>query len=149
MQKIEDGHYVQVDYTGTLSDGEVFDSSEGRAPLEIRMGAGQVIPGFGQALMGMAENETKTVSLAPEEAYGERDESLLRRFERSQIPPEMNPQVGDMVALTTQQGNQIPARVTDADEQGIVLDLNHPLAGKQLQFDLRVVRIGDAPTEQS
>jgi peptidylprolyl isomerase len=74
MQKIQNGHFVKVDYTGSLADGEVFDSSEGREPMEIEMGAGQVIPGFEQALMGMAENETKTVSLAPEEAYGERDD---------------------------------------------------------------------------
>ncbi|MBR9982193.1 MAG: peptidylprolyl isomerase [Desulfatitalea sp.] len=146
MQKIQNGHFVKVDYTGSLADGEVFDSSEGREPMEIEMGAGQVIPGFEQALMGMAENETKTVSLAPEEAYGERDESLLRRFERSQVPPEMNPQVGDTVALTTQQGDQIPARITEADDEAIVLDLNHPLAGQQLIFNLRVVSIGDAPT---
>ncbi|WP_246804076.1 FKBP-type peptidyl-prolyl cis-trans isomerase [Desulfosarcina cetonica] len=92
MQKVENGLFVSVDYTGTLDSGEVFDSSEGRHPLEVQMGAGSVIPGFEAALMGMAINETKTVTLPPEEAYGHRDAERMVDFPRSQVPVGVTPE---------------------------------------------------------
>ena len=94
MQKVENGLFVSVDYTGTLDNGEEFDSSKGRQPLEFKAGAGQMIPGFASAVMGMSLNETKTFTLSPEEAYGERDDSRTYDFPRAQIPQGMEPQVG-------------------------------------------------------
>lgn len=147
MEKVKNGLYVQVDYTGTLSDGEVFDTSNGRPPLEVLMGAGQLIQGFENALMGMEVDEKKTFTLSPEDAYGLHDENLVRNFPRADIPPEMDPQVGQAVTMTTQEGRQIPARITEVDDQKVTVDLNHPLAGKSLTFDIKVVGITNEATQ--
>jgi peptidylprolyl isomerase len=149
MNKVSDGLYVSVDYKGTLQDGQVFDSSEGRAPLEIQMGAGQLIAGFENALMGMALNEKKTFTLTPQEAYGEVDEDRKHTFASNDVPAEMDPQVGQTVGLTTQDGQQIPARIIAVDEAGVTVDLNHPLAGQSLTFDIEVVGISKAPTQSA
>ena len=94
MEKVENGLFVSVDYTGTLDNGEVFDSSEGRQPMEVEMGSGRVIPGFEAAIMGMSLNETKTFTLSPEEAYGHRDGSRMHEFPKSEIPEGMEPEPG-------------------------------------------------------
>lgn len=148
MQTVENGNFVSVHYNGTLENGEQFDSSEGRPPLEFKVGAGQMIKGFEAAVMGMAVNEKKTVTLAPEEAYGDRDENQTHDFPRDQVPPDMDPQVGQTIGLTTPQGQQIPARIIAVDDQKVRFDLNHPLAGKTLTFEIEVVSIGDAPSQQ-
>ena len=148
MDKVESGQFVSVTYKGTLENGEVFDTSEGRHPMEVEVGAGQVITGFEKALMGMALNEKKTFTLKPEEAYGYRDDSLTHSFKRSEIPAEIDVQVGQTVALSSPEGQQVPARVVEADEEKVVVDLNHPLAGKTLTFDIEVVGISSSPTQQ-
>jgi peptidylprolyl isomerase len=147
MKNVENGHFVSVDYTGTLANGEVFDSSRGRRPLEVEMGAGQMIKGFEAALMGMALNEKKVFTLSPEEAYGAHNPELTYTFERSDLPAEAEPKVGDTVSLSTQDGRQIPARIAQADEQEVVVDLNHPLAGQSLTFDIEVVGINETRTQ--
>lgn len=141
MKTIEKDNVVQVHYTGTLADGEVFDSSQGQDPLEITMGQGQLICGFEEALMGMALNEKKTFTLEPEQAYGQRDEKAVRAFPRAQIPPEIDVQIGQVLALSNSQGQQIPAKVIELDEENVTLDLNHPLAGQSLTFAIEVVGI--------
>jgi peptidylprolyl isomerase len=148
MEKVENGLFVSVAYTGTLDNGEVFDSSKGRQPLEVQMGTGNLIPGFESALMGMAVNETKTFTLSPEEAYGQRDESRMHAFPKSEIPEGVSPQVGQTLTLSTPQGQQIPARVARVDDEEIVFDLNHPLAGQSLTFDIEVVGINATATQQ-
>lgn len=148
MDKVESGHYVSVHYTGTLENGEVFDTSEGRHPMEVEMGAGRVINGFEKALMGMALHEKKLITLKPEEAYGYRDASLTHSFDRSEVPAEMDVEVGQTVALSSPEGQQVPAQIVEADDQKVVVDLNHPLAGKTLTFDIEVVGISDSPTQQ-
>jgi peptidylprolyl isomerase len=148
MQKVETGKFVSVNYTGTLESGEQFDSSEGRPPLEFKVGAGQMIKGFEAAVMGMALNEKKTITLAPGEAYGDRDDKQMHEFPRDQVPAEIDPQVGQTLALTSPQGQQIPARIAAVDQEKITFDLNHPLAGETLTFDIEVVGISDAPTQQ-
>lgn len=148
MQKAASGLFVSVDYTGTLGNGDIFDSSNGRQPLEVQMGAGNVIPGFESALAGMALNETKTFTLAPEEAYGHRDESRMHDFPRSDVPAGMEPEVGQTLMLSTPQGQQIPARVDSIDDQKVVFDLNHPLAGESLTFQIKVVGISESATQQ-
>ena len=147
MEKVENGIFVSVDYKGTLANGEVFDTSRGRQPLEIQMGAGQLIKGFETELMGMALNEKKVFTLTPEDAYGQRDESLTQSFPRSEVPPGMNPQVGMTVGLTTPEGRQVPAQIVHLDDDKLTMDLNHPLAGESLTFEIEVVGIGTAPTQ--
>jgi len=148
MQKVEDGMFVSVNYTGTLDNGEQFDSSEGRLPLEFKVGAGQMIKGFEAAVMGMSLNEKKTFTLAAEDAYGERDKNHTHEFPRADIPPEIELQVGQTLGLSSPEGHQIPARITAVDEEKVTFDLNHPLAGQSLTFAIEVVGISDTPTQK-
>ncbi|MGM0453247.1 MAG: FKBP-type peptidyl-prolyl cis-trans isomerase [Thermodesulfobacteriota bacterium] len=147
MQKVENGKFVSVNYKGTLNNGDVFDSSEGGQPLELQVGAGQIIKGFEDALLGMAESETKSFTLDPEEAYGQRDENQLHTFSRQEVPEEMDPQVGEVIGLQTPDGQQIPATITEADDEKVVVDLNHPLAGESLNFEIEVLTVTDEPTQ--
>ena len=147
MEKVENNMFVSVHYKGTFNNGEVFDSSEGRAPLEILMGGGQMIKGFENSLMGMALNEKKTFTLAPEDAYGLRDEKLLHNFPLSQVPAGSIPEVGQLIRLQMPDGRQVPAQVIQIDKEKVVLDLNHPLAGQVLTFDIEVVGISNTPTQ--
>ncbi|MBS3758237.1 MAG: peptidylprolyl isomerase [Desulfobacterales bacterium] len=147
MQKVENGKYVSVKYKGTLENGEIFDSTEGREPIELQVGSGQIIKGFEDALVGMELNEKKEFTLAPEEAYGTRDENNMHTFSREEVPADMNPQVGEVIGLQTPDGRQIPARVAQFDEEKLVVDLNHPLADQNLSFEIEVVDINEAPTQ--
>ncbi len=148
MDTVETGNFVSVHYKGTLENGEVFDTSEGRHPMEVQMGAGQIITGFEKALMGMALKEKKVFTLQPEEAYGHRDDTLTHSFDRSEIPAEMDVEVGQTVALSSPEGQQVPAQIVESDDQKVVVDLNHPLAGQTLTFDIEVVGISSSPTQQ-
>ena len=147
MQKVETGKFVSVHYKGTLQNGEVFDTSEGRHPLEVQIGAGQIIAGFEKALMGMSLNEKKVFTLDPEDAYGQKDDSLTHSFPRKDVPAEVNPEVGQTVALSTPEGQQVPAIITEVNDEKVVVDLNHPLAGQTLTFDIEVVGISDTATQ--
>ena len=147
MDKVENGLYVSVDYKGTLQSGDVFDDSHGRQPLEVELGAGQLIAGFENELMGMALNDKKNFTLDPEDAYGQRDESLTRDFARADFPPEMEPKVGMMIALQSPEGQQMPAKITHLDDEKLSVDLNHPLAGESLTFEIEVVGISESPTQ--
>jgi FKBP-type peptidyl-prolyl cis-trans isomerase 2 len=100
-----------------------------------------VIPGFEQAVLGMAEGEAKTVNIPASQAYGEHQPGMIVRFERDKIPPEIDVQVGQQLQVQTTEGNSLPARVIDASEADVTLDANHPLAGKDLAFDIEVVEI--------
>ncbi|MGB5421716.1 MAG: peptidylprolyl isomerase [Desulfobacterales bacterium] len=148
MEKVASGLFVSVDYTGTLDNGDVFDSSKGRQPLEVQMGSGNVLPGFESALMGMSLNEAKTFTLSPEDAYGDRDDSRMHDFPKSDIPAGMAPEVGQILMLSTQQGQQVPARVDSIDDEKVTFDLNHPLAGEHLTFNIKVVGISATATQQ-
>ncbi|MBL0715928.1 MAG: peptidylprolyl isomerase [Desulfosarcina sp.] len=147
MPKVENDLFISVNYKGTLDNGEVFDTSADRPPLEIQMGAGQLIRGFEDALVDMALNEKKTFRLTPEEAYGPRDDEQMHRFARSDVPPEMDPQVGQTIALTAPDGQQVPARIARVDDEQVTVDLNHPLAGQALTFEIEVVGISPTPTQ--
>ncbi len=149
METVENGLFVSVDYTGSLDDGQIFDSSKGRQPLEVQMGEGHVIPGFESALMGMSLNETKTFTLSPEEAYGQRNEDMMHDFPKSEIPPGMEPSVGQTLMLRNPDGQQIPARVDSIDDEKVTFDLNHPLAGQSLTFTIQVVGISESATQTS
>jgi len=147
MQKAENGMFISVHYTGTLDNGDQFDSSEGRPPLEFKLGGGQMIKGFDAQVLGMSLNEKKTFTLAAEDAYGERNEDYMHEFPRAEMPAEINPEVGQTLALTSPEGQHIPARVVAVDDEKVTFDLNHPLAGQSLTFEVEVVGISDAPTQ--
>ncbi|TVR37674.1 MAG: peptidylprolyl isomerase, partial [Cryomorphaceae bacterium] len=132
MSQVKEQDTVVVHYTGKLNDGEVFDSSEGREPLEFTMGQGQLIPGFESAVMGMAVAETKTFEIPSDEAYGEVREDLRFEVPRNEIPAEIKPEPGMRLNMSTQDGRQMPVTVTNVNEQVVNLDANHPLAGKDL-----------------
>jgi peptidylprolyl isomerase len=148
MQKVDKGIFVSVAYTGTLENGEVFDTSEGRRPLEFQTGSGQLIKGFEDAVMGLSLNEKKEFTLMPEDAYGMRDENQLQVFPRSDLPASVEPKVGDTMALSTPEGQQIPARLKKMDAENLTFDLNHPLAGESLTFAIEVVGLSDTPTQE-
>jgi peptidylprolyl isomerase len=148
MKNVENGHFVSVEYTGTLENGDVFDTSKGRQPLEVQMGAGQLIKGFESALLGMALNEKKVFTIEPEDAYGIRSDDNVHSFPRSGVPPEMNPEKGQTVMLTSPDGQQIPAQIADVNDEQITVDLNHPLAGEALTFDIEIVGISKTATQE-
>ncbi|MGC9453713.1 MAG: FKBP-type peptidyl-prolyl cis-trans isomerase [Phycisphaerae bacterium] len=142
MAPAKDGDKVKVQYTGKLKeDGQVFDSNDESNPLEFTVGQGQIIPGFEQAVVGMEEGEEKTVDVPADQGYGRHTEERVVTVHREQLPEDLDPQVGQR--LEVRQGEQsIPVVVTDVNEQQVTLDANHPLAGKDLQFDIKVLEIG-------
>ena len=148
MQKVQNGLFVSVNYTGTLDNGEQFDSSLGRKPLEFKVGEGQMIKGFEEAVLGMTLNEKKTFTLSPKEAYGERNENSLYEFPMAEIPAGVTPEVGQTVALSGSDGRQIPARIIAVDSEKVTFDLNHPLAGESLTFEIEIMNISDTPSQQ-
>ena len=141
VTSVKSGDTVRVHYTGTLENGEVFDSSRDREPLEFTTGAGMVIPGFDNAVLGMRVGESTTVKLPPAEAYGEVRKELTMPMQRSQVPADIVPEVGMQVMLQAESGQQIPATITEVNENTIILDANAPLAGKTLNFDIELVEI--------
>ena len=147
MEKIENGIFVSVDYKGTLQNGEVFDTSSGRQPLEVQIGAGKAIKGFEEALLGMSLNEKKSFTIEPEDAYGQRDENLKQVFARAEVPPEIDLQVGQIVGMHSPEGQQILARIDQVDDENVTADMNHPLAGEVLHFEIEVVGISSTPTQ--
>ena len=135
------GSKVKLHYTGTLNDGTIFDSSDGKEPLEFTTGNSEVIPGFENAVKDMKLNEEKTIKINPKEAYGEKNEQLMREVPRSKLPNEMNLEVGSRVILKSPTGQQVHGLVDKIDQDKIVIDFNHPLAGKELTFKIKVVAI--------
>lgn len=142
MQKAKIDDTVKVHYTGKLADGTVFDSSEGRDPLEFKIGSGMMIPGFDKAVQGLAIDESKLVEIPSAEAYGEMNPEMIQEVSKSQLPPEMNVEVGMQLMSQHPSGQEIPLIVTEVKEESIVVDANHPLAGKDLTFDIKLVSIG-------
>lgn len=141
MTQAKTGDTVHFHYTGTLSDGSVFDSSEGREPLAFTLGSGQIIPGLDAALDGMTVGEAKTVTIPPDQAYGPRDPQARQAVPRDQIPADIPLEPGTMLQMQTPDGQAIPVTVAEADDQQVVLDANHPLAGQELTFAVEIVAI--------
>lgn len=144
MKEVQKGDKVQVHYTGKLPSGELFDTSEGRDPLEFTAGSGQVIPGFDNAVIGMKEGEKKNVQIPVAEAYGEKSDEMIMDFPRSNFPEDITPEEGMELHLNDDQGNVMPVIVTSVGDEFVTLDANHPLAGHDLIFDLEVVKITPA-----
>jgi peptidylprolyl isomerase len=141
MNGIQSGDVVQVHYTGKLQTGEVFDSSQGQEPLTLKIGEGKIIPGFERALIGMEPGEKKSFDLPPDEAFGERRSELVHVIERTQVPPDLNLEVGMQLALEGKGQDPIPAQVVNLSESTVTLDTNHPLAGKEISFEVELVDI--------
>jgi FKBP-type peptidyl-prolyl cis-trans isomerase 2 len=138
---VKSGDTVAVHYTGTLEDGSVFDSSREREPLEFVLGEQNVIPGFEKMVLGMTTGETKTTTIPAADAYGEHRPEMIVQFERDKIPPDMDVQIGQELQVQTTSGQALPARVVDTSDAGVTLDANHPLAGRDLTFDIELVEI--------
>lgn len=141
MSQVKKDDTVRVHYTGKLADGQVFDSSLEREPIEFTMGQGQLIPGFEKGLLDMQVNEKKTVNVPSEEAYGAPRQELVQEVEKSQLPEEIKPEVGMGLVSKSPDGQEMNLVVAEVKDETIVVDGNHPLAGKDLTFDLEVVEI--------
>ncbi len=141
MKVVDKNDNVSIHYKGTLSDGQLFDSSEGKDPLTFEVGSGQVIPGFDKAVVGMKVDESKVFTIPSTEAYGEVKDDLLYEIPVSSIPAELNPHEGQRLVSNLEDGRQIPVTVKSVKEDIITLDANHPLAGKDLTFDIKIVEI--------
>ena len=141
MSQVQKDDTVRVHYTGKLADGQVFDSSLEREPIEFTMGQGQLIPGFEKGLLDMKVNEKKTVNIPSEEAYGAPRQELVQEVEKSQLPEEIKPEVGMGLVSKSPEGQEMNLVVAEVKDDTIVVDGNHPLAGKDLTFDLEVVEI--------
>ena len=138
---IKQGSKIKVAYEGSLADGSVFDKSEEGQPLEFTVGRGAVIPGFDKAVLGMKLNEKKEFTVPPEEAYGQRNEELFRKVPPTFFPDDMTPQVDMMLSLQDERGRPFPGTITEITQDSITIDLNHPLAGKELTFKVEIVGI--------
>ncbi|MFB0997908.1 MAG: peptidylprolyl isomerase [Flavobacteriales bacterium] len=141
MIEVKENNTVKVHYTGKLSDGHVFDSSEGKEPLEFTMGKGQIIPGFEKGLMNMKLKEKKTITIPKEGAYGDINESLKQEVNKTELPKDMTPKVGMELVSQSTEGKERNLVVIEVKDDTIVIDGNHPLAGREIIFDLEVVDI--------
>jgi len=140
MMVVEKGNTIKVDYTGSFEDGEVFDASEKHGePLEFKAGEGMVVPGFDAAVIGMEVGEEKSVTLKPEEAYGEKHPNAVQIVPKDKFPAEAKE--GMMIGVPLPNGQQIPAKITKIDDKEVTIDMNHPMAGKVLVFKIKIVSI--------
>ncbi|HQW83404.1 MAG TPA: FKBP-type peptidyl-prolyl cis-trans isomerase [Ferruginibacter sp.] len=141
MKQVKAGDVVKVHYTGKLVNGEQFDSSIGREPLEFTVGAGQMIKGFDAALPGMNIGDKKTINITPEDGYGPRSEEAVIEFPKANVPADMKLEPGMQLTLSNQAGQPVPVLVIDVKDDVVVLDANHFLAGQELVFDIELVEI--------
>ena len=141
MTEVKAGDTVAIHYTGTLSDGTTFDSSEGRDPLQFVVGSGQIIPGLDVALPGMTVGEKKQVEIPSAQAYGPLNPEMRQAVPREGIPAEIPLEVGTQLQMQTADGQAMPVMVVEVDEATVTLDANHPLAGKDLTFDIELMSI--------
>jgi len=135
------GDTVRVHYEGFLEDGNLFGSSRNSEPLEFTIGERTLIPAFETAVVGMEEGDTKSVSVAPEDAFGERREELVRTIDKEQLPSHIDPQIGKVLEIRAEEGENVRAQITDVTEDRLTIDANHPLAGKRVTFEIELVEI--------
>jgi len=144
MTALKTGDTAKVHYTGTLEDGRVFDTSNDRDPLEFTVGEGQIIPGFENGLIGMEIGETRNIEVAPDDAYGLRQEELVLEIPVREFPENITPEIGLQLQIKQQDGTPFGVVITDVSEEAVTLDANHPLAGQTLFFEVKLVEIAGA-----
>ncbi len=144
---IKKGDIIKVEYEGSLDDGSIFDSTEknGGIPLKFEVGGGQIIKGFDVALIGKEVGEEFTVKLQPSEAYGEYKKDLIRKMPKNLFPKEQDPKPGMMIQVMDETGHVMLAVIKDVEEENVIIDLNHPLAGEILNFKIKVIETGCEP----
>lgn len=140
-KKAANGHTVKVHYTGKLENGTVFDSSKRKAPLEFTLGETSVIVGFEQAIIGMQPGDHKTIKISSDNAYGPHLPELVSTVKKSQFPPHIKPELGQQLEIRQTDGPTILVTITDVSDDEVTLDANHPLAGKDLIFDIELVEL--------
>jgi FKBP-type peptidyl-prolyl cis-trans isomerase 2 len=142
-EAVKKGDVIKVEYEGKMEDGTVFDctANHNNQPLEFEVGSGNIIKGFDDAVMGMKKGEEKTIKLPSEQSYGPVHAALIQRIPRAQLPKEAEPKAGMMIVATLPNGEQVPARITKVEKDIVIMDFNHPLAGKTLAFKIKVVDI--------
>lgn len=138
---VKEGSTVQIDFTGKLEDGTVFDQSPEGQPLEFVIGEKKVLPALEEALKGMKKGGTKELKLEPKDAFGERIEDLTKEIPQDILPKEQEPKKGMMLMLQTPDGRKVPAMIADVDDKSVKIDLNHPLAGKTVIFEIKIAGI--------
>ncbi len=141
MSTAKNGDKVKVHYTGTLDDGTVFDSSKGKEPLEFTLGQGQLLKGFEDAVVGLEIGDSTQINLSPQEGYGQKKEELIVKVSKDKLPDELNVEPGMHLQMQTTQGQAVPVCVTEVNEDNIVVDANHQLAGKPINFEIELVEI--------
>ncbi len=141
MSKVKEGDTVKVHYTGKLDDGNIFDSSVDKDPLEFKIGEGNIIPGFEKGVIGMEIGNTKTITLPSEEAYGPRLQELEINVSKAELPQDLNPAVGQQLQIQTPDGGTGSVIVKKVEQDTITIDANHPLAGETLTFDIELMEI--------
>ncbi len=141
MEQVKKGDTIKVHYHGTLADGSIFDSSTGRDPLEFEVGGGMVIEGFDNGVLGMAVGDKRTVDIPAEQAYGPKNDDMVMEFPIDRFPTDMVPEVGMQLNMSNNEGEQFPVVIVEVSDEFVLLDANHPLAGKDLIFDLELVSI--------
>jgi len=147
---IKNGEWIKVQYTGTFEDGTIFDSTERNGdPLKFQVGAGQLIKGFDDAVLGMKIGEEKNITLQPKDAYGEYQDKMTQKFPKSQFPKDHEPQPGMMIMIGGPDGMVTHATIIEVAEQEVTVDLNHPLAGKVLNFKIKIIETGCEPDPHS
>jgi peptidylprolyl isomerase len=149
MIRAMQGDTVKVRYTGRLADGTLFDASPAERPLCFILGKKEVIAGFDAAVTGMFMGESRTVTIAPEQAYGPHEEQYVETVERGMLPPQVDPQPGRQLEITAQNGNKLLVMVVEATADSVTLDGNHPLAGKELIFDIELLEVHKTPPGQA
>ena len=142
MARAKQGDNVSIHYTVRRDDGTVFDSSGGRNPLEFTLGEGKVMRGFEVAVQGLEEGQVKTVTVPSDQAYGEHRDNLVVTVSKQQLPEGLSPKVGQQLQMRTKEGRTFQAVVTAVESDAVELDANHPLAGRDLTFEIELVRIG-------
>ncbi len=141
MSKVKKGDTVKVHYTGTLKNGEIFDSSQNKEPLEFTMGQGQLIPGFEKAVENLEVGESTTVNIPSEEAYGELRDDLIISVPKNQLPADITPELGMQLQVNQENGQPVPVRIVEITDENLTLDANHPLAGEDLTFEIKLIEV--------
>lgn len=140
---VEEGKFIVIHYTGTFDDGEVFDTSKDRDPLEFQAGSGMVIPGLDKAVADMAIGDIKDIHIEADEAYGEYDDTRKQSYPLADVKQSFDPQIGMNIAVQLDNGHQVPATVSEVTDTEVIVDMNHPLAGKALNFNIELLEVNE------